>query len=148
MNRHAAGRPQTGATCSSRGTRPPHPFSVGFFFSPLLQCYLNHNTRIRSILNPKKRSKISTTELYLFTSSSSASGCSLTKTIYLPRRKEGAGRIYTMEVPTGFIATLWSFLSFIPFFFLLLLLGLLKGTNSYIYARMYNIHVTHSFVIS
>ncbi|KAF7140981.1 hypothetical protein RHSIM_Rhsim06G0179400 [Rhododendron simsii] len=32
-----------------------------------------------------------------------------------------------MEVPTGFIATLWSFLSFLPFFFLLLLLGLLKG---------------------
>ncbi|XP_057461329.1 uncharacterized membrane protein At3g27390 isoform X1 [Actinidia eriantha] len=32
-----------------------------------------------------------------------------------------------MEVPVGFIAKLWSFLSFIPFFLLLLTLGLLKG---------------------
>ncbi|GFZ05390.1 hypothetical protein Acr_17g0009620 [Actinidia rufa] len=32
-----------------------------------------------------------------------------------------------MEVPVGFIAKLWSFLSFIPIFLLLLTLGLLKG---------------------
>ncbi|KAM7262942.1 hypothetical protein ACFE04_000625 [Oxalis oulophora] len=32
-----------------------------------------------------------------------------------------------MKVPLGFLATLWSFLSFLPFFFLLLVLGLLKG---------------------
>ncbi|XP_052178386.1 uncharacterized membrane protein At3g27390 isoform X2 [Diospyros lotus] len=32
-----------------------------------------------------------------------------------------------MEVPVGFIARLWSFISFLPFFFLLLLLGFLKG---------------------
>ncbi|KAL6329985.1 hypothetical protein AAG906_039900 [Vitis piasezkii] len=33
-----------------------------------------------------------------------------------------------MEVPIGFLAMLWSFLSFLPFFFLLLTLGLLKGS--------------------
>ncbi|GAV68432.1 hypothetical protein CFOL_v3_11935 [Cephalotus follicularis] len=32
-----------------------------------------------------------------------------------------------MEVPVGFIAKLWSFVSFLPFFFLLLILGLLKA---------------------
>ncbi|KAG8364508.1 hypothetical protein BUALT_Bualt18G0004500 [Buddleja alternifolia] len=32
-----------------------------------------------------------------------------------------------MEVPIGFVAKLWSFVSFLPFFFLLLILGLLKG---------------------
>ncbi|XP_073282621.1 uncharacterized membrane protein At3g27390 [Primulina huaijiensis] len=32
-----------------------------------------------------------------------------------------------MEVPVGFVAKLWIFLSFLPFFTLLLLLGLLKG---------------------
>ncbi|XP_009621062.1 uncharacterized membrane protein At3g27390 [Nicotiana tomentosiformis] len=32
-----------------------------------------------------------------------------------------------MEVPVGFLAKLWSFISFLPFFFLLFLLGLLKG---------------------
>uniref|UniRef100_A0A0V0IKP0 Putative ovule protein n=1 Tax=Solanum chacoense TaxID=4108 RepID=A0A0V0IKP0_SOLCH len=32
-----------------------------------------------------------------------------------------------MEVPEGFLAKLWSFISFLPFFFLLFLLGLLKG---------------------
>ncbi|XP_058112880.1 uncharacterized membrane protein At3g27390 isoform X2 [Magnolia sinica] len=32
-----------------------------------------------------------------------------------------------MEVPVGFLATLWSFFSFLPFFFLLLILGLLKA---------------------
>ncbi|KAL7185993.1 hypothetical protein ACSBR2_027862 [Camellia fascicularis] len=32
-----------------------------------------------------------------------------------------------MEVPVGFISKLWSFLSFLPFFFSLLLLGLVKG---------------------
>lgn len=32
-----------------------------------------------------------------------------------------------MEVPVGFLAKLWSFTSFLPFFFLLFLLGLLKG---------------------
>ncbi|XP_016487134.2 putative membrane protein At3g27390 isoform X1 [Nicotiana tabacum] len=32
-----------------------------------------------------------------------------------------------MEVPVGFLARLWSFISFLPFFFLLFLLGLLKG---------------------
>ncbi|KAL3624633.1 hypothetical protein CASFOL_031301 [Castilleja foliolosa] len=32
-----------------------------------------------------------------------------------------------MEVPVGFLATLWSFISFLPFFFLLFILGLLKG---------------------
>ncbi|XP_076946402.1 putative membrane protein At3g27390 [Bidens hawaiensis] len=32
-----------------------------------------------------------------------------------------------MEVPVGFIAKLWSFISFLPFFFLLLALGILKG---------------------
>ncbi|KAL8506909.1 hypothetical protein ACS0TY_017702 [Phlomoides rotata] len=32
-----------------------------------------------------------------------------------------------MEVPTGFIAKCWSFISFLPFFFLLFALGLLKG---------------------
>ncbi|WCJ37343.1 hypothetical protein M5689_018490 [Euphorbia peplus] len=32
-----------------------------------------------------------------------------------------------MRVPVGFLATLWSFLRFLPFFFLLLILGLLKA---------------------
>ncbi|XP_020082943.1 uncharacterized membrane protein At3g27390 [Ananas comosus] len=32
-----------------------------------------------------------------------------------------------MEVPTGFLATLWSFLSLAPFFLLLLLLGIIKA---------------------
>ncbi|KAK1418132.1 hypothetical protein QVD17_27271 [Tagetes erecta] len=32
-----------------------------------------------------------------------------------------------MKVPVGFIAKLWSFISFVPFFFLLLSLGILKG---------------------
>ncbi|URE34463.1 hypothetical protein MUK42_16520 [Musa troglodytarum] len=32
-----------------------------------------------------------------------------------------------MEVPRGFMATLWSFVSFLPFFFLLLALGVLKA---------------------
>ncbi|CAK7349161.1 unnamed protein product [Dovyalis caffra] len=32
-----------------------------------------------------------------------------------------------MKVPVGFLATLWSFLSFLPFFFLLLALGLVKA---------------------
>ncbi|XP_060188174.1 uncharacterized membrane protein At3g27390 [Lycium barbarum] len=32
-----------------------------------------------------------------------------------------------MEVPVGFLAKLWSFISFLPFFFLLFILGLLKG---------------------
>lgn len=32
-----------------------------------------------------------------------------------------------MEVPIGFLAMLWSFISFIPFFFLLLLLGIIKA---------------------
>lgn len=32
-----------------------------------------------------------------------------------------------MEVPIGFLEKLWSFVSFLPFFFLLLLLGLFKG---------------------
>ncbi|KAL6561249.1 hypothetical protein OROMI_016850 [Orobanche minor] len=32
-----------------------------------------------------------------------------------------------MEVPVGFVATFWSFVSFLPFFLLLLILGLLKG---------------------
>ncbi|XP_076887311.1 putative membrane protein At3g27390 [Bidens hawaiensis] len=32
-----------------------------------------------------------------------------------------------MKVPVGFIAKLWSFISFLPFFFLLLTLGILKG---------------------
>lgn len=32
-----------------------------------------------------------------------------------------------MKVPRGFIAKLWSFVSFLPFFLLLLSLGLLKG---------------------
>nr|GMD35309.1 uncharacterized membrane protein At3g27390 isoform X2 [Ipomoea batatas] len=32
-----------------------------------------------------------------------------------------------MEVPVGFIAKLWSFVSFLPFFFLLFTLGCLKG---------------------
>ncbi|XAR55230.1 hypothetical protein NMG60_11035247 [Bertholletia excelsa] len=32
-----------------------------------------------------------------------------------------------MKVPVGFVAKLWSFLSFLPFFLLLLILGLLKG---------------------
>ena len=33
-----------------------------------------------------------------------------------------------MEVPVGFLATLWSFISFLPFFVLLFAHGLLKGT--------------------
>ncbi|XP_074326089.1 putative membrane protein At3g27390 isoform X1 [Apium graveolens] len=32
-----------------------------------------------------------------------------------------------MDVPAGFFNTLWSFITFLPFFFLLFLLGLLKG---------------------
>ncbi|KAJ3694720.1 hypothetical protein LUZ60_000097 [Juncus effusus] len=32
-----------------------------------------------------------------------------------------------MEVPVGFFAKLWSFISFLPFFFLLLLLGVIKA---------------------
>ncbi|KAG0488689.1 hypothetical protein HPP92_007500 [Vanilla planifolia] len=32
-----------------------------------------------------------------------------------------------MEVPIGFLAYLWSFMSFLPFFFLLLFLGVCKG---------------------
>ncbi|KAI3465553.1 hypothetical protein Pfo_022216 [Paulownia fortunei] len=32
-----------------------------------------------------------------------------------------------MEVPVGFVAKFWSFVSFLPFFFLLFILGLLKG---------------------
>ncbi|CAK9167172.1 unnamed protein product [Ilex paraguariensis] len=32
-----------------------------------------------------------------------------------------------MEVPVGFLAKLWSFVSFLPFFFLLLIPGVLKG---------------------
>ncbi|XP_004243604.1 uncharacterized membrane protein At3g27390 [Solanum lycopersicum] len=32
-----------------------------------------------------------------------------------------------MEVPVGFLAKLWSFISFLPFFFLFFLLGVLKG---------------------
>ena len=35
-----------------------------------------------------------------------------------------------MEAPTGFVAQLWSFISFLPFFLLLFTLGLLKGTTS------------------
>lgn len=35
-----------------------------------------------------------------------------------------------MEVPSGFIAKLWSFISFLPFFLLLFTLGLLKGNSS------------------
>lgn len=32
-----------------------------------------------------------------------------------------------MEVPVGFLAKLWSFVSFLPFFLLLLVLGVAKG---------------------
>ncbi|KAG9448494.1 hypothetical protein H6P81_008459 [Aristolochia fimbriata] len=32
-----------------------------------------------------------------------------------------------MEVPVGFLATLWSFVSFLPFFFMLLILGIIKA---------------------
>lgn len=32
-----------------------------------------------------------------------------------------------MDIPSGFLATLWSFLSFLPFFILLFLLGIIKG---------------------
>jgi len=32
-----------------------------------------------------------------------------------------------MDIPSGFPATLWSFLSFLPFFILLFLLGIIKG---------------------
>lgn len=34
---------------------------------------------------------------------------------------------FFMEVPVGFLAKLWSFISFLPFFFLFFLLGVLKG---------------------
>lgn len=34
---------------------------------------------------------------------------------------------WVMKVPEGFLATLWSFLSFLPFFLLLFILGLVKG---------------------
>jgi hypothetical protein len=34
-----------------------------------------------------------------------------------------------MEVPKGFFEKLWSFVSFLPYFFLLLLLGVTKGMN-------------------
>ncbi|KAI4347818.1 hypothetical protein L6164_008599 [Bauhinia variegata] len=33
-----------------------------------------------------------------------------------------------MEVPIGFVAKLWSFIYFIPFFLLLLILGIIKAT--------------------
>lgn len=42
--------------------------------------------------------------------------------------------LLAMDVPVGFFSTLWSFITFLPFFFLLFLLGLLKGILSHKHA--------------
>ena len=41
------------------------------------------------------------------------------------------GRAENMEPPKGFVASLWNFICFLPFFIGLLLLGLIKGKSGH-----------------
>lgn len=91
--------------------RRPTPFSLLLFFPLLLACYRGFRLRCQGRAGHKKKTT--------HTSSRVVSSW------YWP-----ASSLWSMQVPAGFLGKLWSFVSFVPFFILLLLLGSIKGNNS------------------
>lgn len=82
-----------------------------FSFALLLACYRGFRLRCQGRAGHKKKTT--------HTSSRVVSSW------YWP-----ASSLWSMQVPAGFLGKLWSFVSFVPFFILLLLLGSIKGNSS------------------